>query len=97
MTPHDPLGSITPRDRPDFKDLEVVPALPSYFHRPEGGEELFAALTGAQIVRIGSPASAGIEGGGLIIDYLPEGSANVRRAVFGFNELGMWTEDDGPL
>jgi hypothetical protein len=47
-------------------------------------------MTGATIVRIGAPAEDGIEGGGLVIDYVPQGGAAVYRAVLAFNESGMW-------
>jgi hypothetical protein len=47
----------------------------------------------AKIVRFGAPVpSCDIEGGGLIIDYIPEGQANEKRLVLAFNECGMWVE-----
>jgi hypothetical protein len=74
----------------DYRNLELLPKLPHYF-RPHDGEEIPSDLVGATIIRIGTPAEAGlIEGGGLVIDYRPEGSTEVRRVVFGFNELAMW-------
>lgn len=85
------------RDRPDFKNMEVVGALPSAFHYPNGGEELFGRLAGADIVRIGSPPTGEVEGGGLILDYREKGSVEIRRAVFAFTELGMWVLHDAPL
>jgi hypothetical protein len=54
-------------------------------------------LAGATIRRIGSPEEKGIEGGGLILDYRRPGDHVVRRVVFGFTELGMWVEWEGPI
>ncbi|MSP76029.1 MAG: hypothetical protein EXR12_07830 [Rhodospirillaceae bacterium] len=85
------------RHRLDFKNLEVVAALPSAFHFPEGAEELFKRLAGAEIIRIGAPPTKGIEGGGLIIDYRQKGASEYRRAVFAFTEIGMWLEFDDVL
>jgi hypothetical protein len=52
-------------------------ALPSSGRYPEGGEALFKRLAGATIIKICSPAEEGIEGGGLVIDYVARGSSSV--------------------
>jgi hypothetical protein len=72
----------------------VVEALPLSRWLPKGEEELFARLRGATIVKLGGTDQCGIEGGGLILDYLI--ADEVRRIVFGFNENGMWVEYEGP-
>lgn len=49
-------------------------------------------LTGATIVRFGTIPGDDVEGGGLVIDYMPIGSGEAKRIVFGFNDEGMWVE-----
>jgi hypothetical protein len=51
-------------------------------------------MRGAEIVKIGSVDDDGLEGGGLLIDYIPRGSDCIRRVVFAFNELGLWIEGE---
>jgi len=79
----------------DYESLEVIEALPDFFHSPRGKEEVFRRLAGAKIVRIGSTAEKGIEGGGLILDYELDG--RIYRLVLAFTELGMWVEYDSFL
>ena len=81
----------------DYRALTVVGALPLARFYPEGASELFDHMTGARILAIGGPAEGDIEGGGLVLDYVPAGADNPHRAVFAFNESGMWVEFDGPL
>jgi hypothetical protein len=85
----------------DLSRADVLPNLPNYFH-PEDGGPLPAGLVGARIVRFGTLPGATREaredrpeGGGLVIDYVPEGKKKVRRVVFGFNENGMWVVFEG--
>ncbi len=75
-----------------FLGLNLVAALPFSRHACQGGEAVLKRLTGARIVRIGgtNDDEPKIEGGGLIIDYVPEGGEAVERVVFAFNENGMW-------
>jgi hypothetical protein len=40
----------------NYAALNVIEALPSYFHGPEGNEDVLQRLAGAKIVRIGSSA-----------------------------------------
>lgn len=64
-------------------------------HYPDGAEALFKRLTGARILQIGSPDDGDLEGGGLVIDYVPEGATDRHRVVLAFNELGMWVVHEG--
>ena len=73
-------------------NLKPLPRLPSRF-RPEHGEPLPDGIIGSTVVGFGgAPASADLEGGGLVIDYIPAGKKKTMRAVFSFTELGMWVE-----
>lgn len=92
-----PWGAGLSRDEIDYSSLFVVPALPSSAHLPEGGEEIFARLKGAKILAIGGFADYGIEGGGLIVDFMPDGVEDSECVVFAFNENGMWVEFGGRL
>lgn len=76
----------------NYADLNVIEALPDYFHGPLGGEDAFRRLAGARIVKIGASSDRKIEGGGLILDY--ELNAQKHRLVLAFTELGMWIEYD---
>jgi hypothetical protein len=79
----------------EFPKLSIVQALPSAHFHPEGGEELLRQMVGATIVCIGSTNEGGLEGGGFLIDYIPAGDTKTHRAVFAFNELGLWVEWEG--
>ena len=76
--------------------LEIVEALPHSSYAPEGGEELLRSLRGATLVKIGSFSEGGIEGGGLVLDYLPKGDDQVKRVVFAFTDSGLWVEWASP-
>jgi hypothetical protein len=77
--------------------MPVAAELPPAGHYTERAHELFMSLRGAKIVACGAPVDpAAVEGGGLIIDFIPDGSDTVRRVVFAFTELGMWIEFYGP-
>lgn len=72
--------------------VEPTTSLPDYF-RPESGEPLPHGFVGSRIIRAGGvPMPMAVEGGGLIIDYMPTGSSKSCRVVLSFNELGMWAE-----
>ena len=83
------------RDPSELARIELIPNLPDLFH-PEHGKPVPPDLIGAKIVEVGTIARetadsfGSIEGGGLVIDYVPRGSTLVQRTVLGFNELGMW-------
>jgi hypothetical protein len=68
------------------------PLLPGLF-RP--GEPVPADLIGARIVRFeGAEVERGrFEGGGLVIEYVPDGASSAKTIVFEFNELGMWESE----
>ena len=80
-----------------FSSIRLIEALPDYFHYPKGGEELLRSMRGATILAIGGTDADGIEGGGLLIDYIKAGDMQKRRVVFEFNELGLWPKWEGPL
>jgi hypothetical protein len=54
-------------------------------------------LVGATILQIGTPETKGLEGGGLVINYLLAQETRSRRVVFEFNELVLWTAWEGLL
>ena len=55
-----------------FSSIRLIEALPDYFHYPKGGEELLRSMRGATILAIGGTDADGIEGGGLLIDYITQ-------------------------
>lgn len=81
----------------EYRTLKIREALPLSRFRPEGGEALLRGMAGATIVRIGSTDEDGIEGGGFLIDYVRAGEKQTRRAVFAFNESGLWPVWEGPI
>jgi hypothetical protein len=74
----------------------IVPKLPDYFSA-ERGDPVPDNLVGARILRFGTFEQSSVEGRGLVIDYRPDGGTATHRAVFAFNELGMWVAWTGPL
>jgi hypothetical protein len=66
----------------------VIPKWPNFFDA-DRGEDIPTELIGATIAAIGTTRER-VEGGGLVIDYKPCGSAKVKRLVLAFNEVGMW-------
>lgn len=74
----------------DFASAEVLARLPDFFHR-ERGDQIPSDLIGAKVIHFGAaPSGCDLEGGGLIIDYIPDNSSYTHRLVLAFNELGMW-------
>ena len=74
----------------------MLELLPNSFH-PEGGEQVPPHLIGARINRFGTlPLDTEYrpDGGGLVIEYVPNRSAKVRQVIFGFTEEGMWVISD---
>lgn len=67
----------------------VVAALPSRVPAYRDGEEVVRRLTGALIVAIGTPDGGTYEGGGLVIDCVPEGAGKAEGLVLAFNKNGM--------
>lgn len=86
----------------ELSKIEVVRELPySIGGHPQPSGDLMKVICGSKIVSFGAPASHAVgsqlEGGGLIIDFVPEGSEQVTRVVLAFNECGMWVEYYGNL
>jgi hypothetical protein len=81
------------RDRAAY---QIIPNLPDYFH-PESGDKFPADLIGAEIVRLGTTKEAHVEGGGLVIDYKPNGSQKIQRLHLAFNDLGVWIHRQSTL
>jgi hypothetical protein len=75
--------------RNNYKETAVIEALPGP-DGPRGEEDLFESLAGATIIRVGMPSDIPLEGGGLVVDYRLAGETGSHRAIFAFNENGMW-------
>jgi hypothetical protein len=59
----------------------------------ERGKLVPKEIIGARIIGFGAaPIEGDIEGGRLILDYIPAEADVPKRLVLGFNELGMWIE-----
>lgn len=73
--------------------IRLIPQLPvSTEYRQASAQPIPEGLVGSKIVAIGQcDLDYGAEGGGLIIDFIPSGSKDVRRVVLEFNECGMWS------
>jgi hypothetical protein len=72
---------------------KFLPKLPDSFY-PENGDDVPRQLIGAKIVfwgTIAEPMAA--DGGGLVIEFIPEGGTTKKRIVFAFNERGMWIDE----
>lgn len=67
---------------------DVIPNLPDLY-RPNEGDKFPSSLIGSEVVGFGTTTKR-VEGGGLVIDYRPAGSQDVKRLHLAFNELGMW-------
>lgn len=74
----------------EVKAMTVLPRLGDCFSL-DRGDPVPANLIGARIVGFGAP-DYDVEGGGLVIDYVPAGQDVTRRVVFAFTELGMWMD-----
>ena len=88
--------------KPDFTCGSIRQALPpgsTSLPFPLLVDPRVQGLVGATILAIGlPPEEAGpVEGGGIAIDYIPEGKGNMRRLVIGHTELGWWVEADVEL
>ena len=80
-----------------LQDLTPIARLPDWIN-PHDGDELPPRISGATIVRFGGGcAKADLEGGGLIIDYIPAGERDTLRVALSFNERGMWVAGLGTL
>lgn len=75
-----------------FSDVDVISILPDC-RGSRRGDKVPDSIIGSEIVRFGTTTEKNdIEGGGLFVDYLTRDTKELRRVVFGFNELGMWVE-----
>jgi hypothetical protein len=72
-------------------EIKVVPVLLDVFYY-QRGKPIPEAIVGSTILAFGTipENNTGVEGGGLVIDYLPRDGQRTRRAVLAFTELGMW-------
>lgn len=68
---------------------DLLPALPGVFGRHE---DYPSDLDGSRIIRFGTFADSDVEGGGLVIDYVPPDSNQIKRVILAFNDNGMWVE-----
>ena len=77
----------------DLSKTTVISRLPDWRDSARNGEAIPRDIIGATIVRLGAaPPECDIEGGGFVIDYVPKDTANTKRLILAFNELGMWIE-----
>lgn len=68
---------------------EIIARLPKSY-APQDGEPIPVQLIGAKIIGIGTFADGSrLQGGGLVVEYLPSDSINARRIVFEFDEREM--------
>jgi hypothetical protein len=67
----------------------IIPNWPELYGR---GQAVPKDLSGAIIMAIGTLDFTGKrpEGGGLVIDYRPKGSSDIKRITLAFTEGGMW-------
>jgi hypothetical protein len=74
--------------------FEISDHLPKWFNSSETKDRFPEELQGASIIKIGTPINHTdrLEGGGLVIDFIPHGQTSRKRLVLAFNELGMWIE-----
>ena len=90
-------GKVSRRNESSYSDLIPTNKLPDSFD-PNAGEERPNELIGSRIIRFGGgPEGSDLEGGGLIIDYVPKNSDCTRRVVLEFMERGMWLSYSGPV
>ena len=73
-------------------------------HSQDEWQALPEGIVGSTILRFGTIAwdelrelTTPIEAAGLVIDYMPRGSASARRVALGFSEQGMWVEYQGEI
>ena len=68
----------------------VIPKLPDSLDA-DRGEPIPGGIVNATILAFGTLEQVNrVSGGGLVIDYKPAGSSAEMRAVFAFDETGMW-------
>jgi hypothetical protein len=84
------VGFLRALKMAELDEIQVVNRMPDVFGR-DSGERFPEDMIGATILRIGTPENSRkrLEGGGLVVDYLPAGASNGQRVVLSFTELGM--------
>jgi hypothetical protein len=79
--------------RRDLSAAAVIPRLPDAFDSARRGDAIPPDIIGATILSFGAaPSELHLEGGGLIVDYIPKGATEANRLVLAFNDCGMWIE-----
>jgi hypothetical protein len=79
---------MTDEMRKAIQEAEIVPFWPEW--KSTDREAVPPELIGAKIVAIGTnPGSDLLGGGGLFVDYIPNGSNCERRIALQFNDQGM--------
>ena len=73
----------------------ILGLLPDSRHRG-CGDEFPVGIIGAKIVKFGQPEEGDFEGGGLAIEFIPDGEIESKIVIFAFTELGMWVARFGP-
>ena len=82
----------------NYSMLELVNRMPSTIGPDDTDRPFPKDIIGARVVRVATPEDSSlIEGGGLVIDYVPAYETRVVRLVLGFTELGMWIQFCGDL
>ena len=75
----------------------IIPKLPNCLSATDG-EMIPDGLVNATILAFGTlDPAANVSGGGLVIDYRPEGSLESIRAILAFDETGMWIGSVGSI
>ena len=72
----------------DISEQPIESMLPDAFGK---NDQLPDDFKGAEITRLGTFKSGEFDGGPLVIEYRKKGASKLKRVVFDFNELGMWT------
>ena len=87
-----PRRDLKPRAPADPLTAAVIPRLPAWLDSARRRGATFPPdIIGAVVIAFGAaPPECDLEGGGLIIDYLPKEKTEPKRLVLAFNELGMW-------
>lgn len=78
--------------------LGIAPVLPKFPHLFDRNESVPADLVGATIVQVGTYKDGSlVEGGGLVIDYIPVGESQTMRLSLALNDLAMWIVYHHPI
>lgn len=72
---------------------EIIPFFGAW-NGPDETRPTPAELIGASIVGFGT-VDADLDGGGLVIDFVPVGDSRTHRLIIEFTEAGMWVAAQG--